>query len=93
VLEHKKSYGRCLLAHYQTLCREKNCSGFSKLVTIRIVLQGTSLGMGHGLISLCKGGTWGFLLMFGYGKKWFNFKGPQICGGNECLVIGNWTEE
>jgi hypothetical protein len=32
-----------------------------------------------GSFSLCKGETWGGLLMFGYEKKWFNFtKAPSL---------------
>jgi hypothetical protein len=34
--------------------------------------------MGHGLISLCKGGTWGVLLMFGYEKNGLILKGPKF---------------
>jgi hypothetical protein len=48
--------------------------------------------MGHDLIFIMQGGgTWGVLLMFGHeNKNGPILQQPQVWGGNECLLIGNW---
>jgi hypothetical protein len=51
----------------------------SKFVIFKNNFQGTNLVMAHWLIFIMQGGNMGVLLMFGYGKKWFNFpRAPSL---------------
>jgi len=43
------------------------------------------------MISIMQGGAHeGYLKCLVMGKKWSNLHWPQVWGGNQCLVIGNW---
>ncbi len=64
-----------------------------KFVKKLIIFQGTNLVMGYGLIFIMQGGTWEFFSCLVMEKNGSIFQGLQVWGGNECLMIGNWTKQ
>ncbi len=52
--------------------------------------------MGHELIFIMQGGgggMWGTLNVWPWGKNGPILQQPQYWGGNECLVINDWTTQ
>jgi hypothetical protein len=48
--------------------------------------------MGYESNFIMLGGNMEYFKCLVVGEKWTNFTRASIWGGNECLVVGNWTE-